>query len=333
VSNQGTTDRHRSGPAVPTGPAPVGGSPLPKPPTGRRNLRRRLEILAFVTPALVLYIGFVLVPMGMAAFYSVFDWSGLGPLSDFVGIDNYTRAAHDPTFRGAVEHNVIIIVLSILLQLPAAIGLALLLNRKMRGRAVLRTVFFAPYVVSEVITAVTWLLILQPDGFVDAVFRALGLGSLVQLWLADQHIVLYTMFVVITWKYIGFGIILFLAGLQGIPKELLEAAAIDGATPWKATRYITIPLLGPTIRIWIFLSIIGSLQLFDLVWIMTLGGPANASNVMAVYLIDHGFKRSQFGYGSAVAMILFFISFVVALVYQRFVLRRDTEGAMTRMAG
>ena len=91
--------------------------------------------------------------------------------------------------------------------------------------------------------------------------------------------------------------------------------------------------MGPTIRIWIFLSIIGSLQLFDLVWIMTLGGPANASNTMAVYLIDHGFRRSQFGYGSAVVMILFFISFVVALVYQRFVLRRDTEGAMTRMAG
>jgi raffinose/stachyose/melibiose transport system permease protein len=333
MSTQGTTDRHRSGPAVPIGPAPGAGRTLARPVPARRNLRRRLEILMFVSPALVLYIGFVLVPMGMAAFYSVFDWSGLGPLNDFVGIDNYTRAAHDPTFRGAVEHNVIIIVLSLLLQLPAALGLALLLNRKMRGRALLRTVFFAPYVVSEVITAVTWLLILQPDGFADAVLRALGLGNLVHLWLADQQLVLYTMFVVITWKYIGFGIILFLAGLQGIPKELLEAAAIDGATPWKATRYITIPLLGPTIRIWIFLSIIGSLQLFDLVWIMTLGGPANASNVMAVYLIDHGFKRSQFGYGSAVAMILFFISFFVALVYQRYVLRRDTEGAMTRMAG
>jgi raffinose/stachyose/melibiose transport system permease protein len=333
MSSQGTTDRHGSGSAVPFDSEPADGRNVARLPTRRRNLRRRLEILMFVSPALVLYIGFVLVPMGMAAFYSVFDWSGLGPLNDFVGIDNYTRAAHDPTFRGAVEHNVLIVVLSILLQLPAALGLALLLNRKMRGRALLRTVFFAPYVVSEVITAVTWLLILQPDGFLDAVFRRLGLGGLVHLWLADQHIVLYTMFLVITWKYIGFGIILFLAGLQGIPKELHEAAAIDGATPWKSTRYITLPLLGPTIRIWIFLSIIGSLQLFDLVWIMTLGGPANASNTMAVYLIDHGFRRSQFGYGSAVAMILFFISFVVALVYQRFVLRRDTEGAMTRMAG
>jgi raffinose/stachyose/melibiose transport system permease protein len=300
---------------------------------GWRRWRGRIEIALFVAPALALYVCFVLVPMGMAAFYSVFDWSGLGPLDDFVGLGNYSRALQDPTFRGAVEHNVTIVVLSLLLQLPAALGLALLLNRKMRGRAVLRTVFFAPYVLSEVITAVTWVLILQPDGFADAVLRKAGLGGLVHLWLADRHIVLYTMFLVITWKYIGFAIILFLAGLQGIPKELHEAAAIDGATPWKVTRYITLPLLGPTIRIWVFLSIIGSLQLFDLVWIMTLGGPANSSTTMATYIIDHGFRRSQFGYGSAVAMILFFISFAVALVYQRYVLRRDTEGAMTRMAG
>jgi raffinose/stachyose/melibiose transport system permease protein len=292
-----------------------------------------VEIALFVAPALLLYLCFVVVPMGMAAFYSFFNWNGLGPLNRFVGLGNYSTALHDPVFRGAVEHNVTIVVLSILLQLPTALGLALLLNRKMRGRALLRTVFFAPYVLSEVITAVTWLLILQPDGFMDAILKAVGLGDFVQLWLADQHYVLYTLFVVISWKYIGFGIILFLAGLQAIPKELTEAAAIDGATPWKAIRYITIPLMGPTIRIWIFLSIIGSLQLFDLVWIMTLGGPANASSTMATYVIDHGFKRSQFGYGSAVAMILFLICFVVALVYQRFVLRRDTEGAMTRIAG
>ncbi len=292
-----------------------------------------MEIALFVAPALVLYLAFVLVPMCMAAFYSAFDWNGLGPLDQFVGLDNYTKALSDPIFLGAIQHNVVIVVLSLLFQLPLALGLALLLNRRMHGRAFLRTVFFAPYVLSEVITAVTWLLILQPDGLADAVLRAIGLGNLVQLWLADQKLVLYTLFVVITWKYVGFAIILFLAGLQGIPKELLEAAALDGARPSQAIRYVTLPLLGPTIRIWIFLSIIGSLQLFDLVWIMTLGGPANASNTMAVYVIEHGFRRSQFGYGSAVAMVLFVISFFVALVYQRFVLRRDTEGAMTRIAG
>ena len=109
-----------------------------------------------------------------------------------------------------------------------------------------------------------------------------------QLWLANLHVVLYTLFVVLTWQYIGFGIILLLAGLQGIPAELKEAAAIDGATPWQMTRRVMLPLLGPTIRIWVFLTVIGSLQLFDVVWIMTQGGPASASNTMATYMYRNG---------------------------------------------
>ena len=184
---------------------------------------------------------------------------------------------------------------------------------------------------SEAITAIIWLLMLQPDGLVDHVFRGAGMGGLVHLWLADIHIVLYTMFVVITWKYIGFGIILFLAGLQGIPGEVLEAASIDGASEFQSIRHVTIPLLGPTIRIWGFLSIIGSFQLFDLIWLTTLGGPAGASSTMATYLIDHGFRRYQFGYGSAASVILFMISLVIAVLYQGLLLRRDTEGAVTRM--
>jgi raffinose/stachyose/melibiose transport system permease protein len=327
VSPQGVLD----GPAS-TSSTRVAGRSSQRPARRRgAALRRRLEITLFVGPALLVYVLFVLVPMGMAAFYSVFNWDGLGALDRYVGLGNYRRAFADPVFRGAITHNVTIVVLSILVQLPIGLGLALLLNRKMRGRALLRTVFFAPYVLSEVITAVMWLLILQPDGAADATLRKVGLGHLVHLWLADQHIVLYTLFVVITWKYVGFAIILFLAGLQGVPKELLEAAAVDGATSWKQVRHITLPLLGPTIRIWIFLSIIGSLQLFDLVWIMTLGGPANASNTMSTYIIQFGFQRQQFGFGSAVAVILFLISFAFALIYQRYVLRRDTEGALTRI--
>jgi raffinose/stachyose/melibiose transport system permease protein len=183
-------------------------------------------------------------------------------------------------------------------------------------------------VLAEATTAVIWLLILQPGGFADQALSFLGLHGLIRLWLADTQVVLLTLFVVITWKYIGFGIILLLAGLQGIPGELREAAALDGASAWQATRRIVLPLLGPTIRIWIFLSVIGSLQIFDVVWIMTLGGPANASTTMATYLIDHGFKRYEFGYGSAVAVVLFIICFAFALLYQRFALRRDTEGAL-----
>ena len=236
-------------------------------------------------------------------------------------------------FQKAIGHNLIIVALSLLVQLPLSIGLALLLNRRLHGRALLRLVVFAPYVLSEAITAVIWLLLLQPDGFVDEFLRTIGLGGLVQEWLADGGIVLYTLFAVITWKYIGFGIILLLAGLQSIPEELREAARLDGASAWETTRHIVLPLLGPTIRIWIFLSVIGSLQLFDLVWIMTLGGPANASSTMATYLIDRGFRRYEFGFGSAVAVILFVICFAFALAYQRFALRRDTAGAVTRIAG
>jgi raffinose/stachyose/melibiose transport system permease protein len=125
--------------------------------------------------------------------------------------------------------------------------------------------------------------------------------------------------------------VLYLAGLQQIPRELEEAAAIDGANPWQIFRYVTVPLLGPTIRISVFLSIIGAIQLFDLVWVMTGGGPVDSTNTMAIYMIDHGFKRFQFGYASAVAVIMLVISLVFALLYQRFVLRRDIEGALTTM--
>jgi len=300
--------------------------------SGTRRARQQLkwlEIALFSGPALVVYVAFVLLPIGFALYYSLYKWNGLQALDNFVGFGNYRRAFTDPVFLRAARHNLFFVVTSIAVQLPIALGIAVLLNRRIRGRAVLRTLIFVPYVVSEVITGVLWLLILQPESLLDRLMESAGLGSWVQLWLANEDVVLWTLLMILTWKYIGFAIILFLAGLQNIPDELHEAAAIDGASWWQIQRSITVPLLGPTIRIWIFLSMIGSLQLFDVVWIVTGGGPANASATMATYMINVGFYRSQFGYGSAVAVILFTVSFVAAFVYQRFVLRRDTEGALT----
>jgi raffinose/stachyose/melibiose transport system permease protein len=308
-------------------------TPAMQPARRSPRLRRRLELAVLLSPALLLFTGFVLLPIGIAAYYGLYKWTGFGPLSGFVGLRNYKLALTDPAFQQAILHNVIIAVLSIVIQLPISIAIALLLNRRIRGRSALRLLVFAPYVLSQAITGVMWLLMLQPGGFVDQLMKAVGLGGLVQLWLADLHIVLYTMFVVLTWQFIGFGIILLVAGLQGIPAELGEAAALDGASGWQTTRRITLPLLGPTIRILIFLSIIGSLQVFDVVWIMTAGGPAGASSTMATYLVQRGFSSSEFGYGSAVAVIMFVVCFVFALVYQRFVLRRDTRGALTRAVG
>jgi raffinose/stachyose/melibiose transport system permease protein len=295
----------------------------------RRNMRALGAAGLFMLPALALYAVFVLFPIVQAARYSLYDWNGLEPLTDFIGLANFSRALSDPVFLGAVSHNAFIVMLSLSVQIPFALGIALMLNRRFRGRTVLRLIFFAPYVIAEVITAIVWSLILQPNGLADNLLTRVGLGDVYQPWLADPDTVLAALFFIITWKYFGFYMILLLAGLQGIPREVEEAASIDGASRRQSLRYVTLPLLGPTIRVSIFLSIIGSLQLFDLIWVTTRGGPVNASNTMAVYMFDRGFVRFQFGYGSAVAVILFLICFALALAYQRWVLRRDTEGATT----
>ncbi len=282
-------------------------------------------VLGFLAPALVLYSVFVLYPVVQSTRYSLYDWNGLEALDDFVGLDNFRRAFSDDLFIDALRHNAIIIVLSVLVQLPVALALASLLNARIRGRAVLRTLFFAPYVLSEVVTGVVWRQILRPNGLLDEVMDTIGLGGLTQGWLSDPQVVLYSLFFIISWKYFGFHMVLMLAGLQQIPKELNEAASIDGATAWQRFRYVTLPLLGPTIRISVFLSIIGALQLFDLVWVTTKGGPIGASSTMATYLYDQ-FRRSLFGYASAVSIVIFTLSLVVALFYQRFALRRDLKG-------
>jgi raffinose/stachyose/melibiose transport system permease protein len=300
----------------------------PRPPTAR-NLQAWAAAGLFLLPALVLYALFVLFPIVQAARFSLFDWNGLEALDQFIGPANFERAAGDPVFLGAVGNNALIVILSLLVQIPFALSLALMLNRDFRGRAILRLIFFAPYVIAEVITAIVWSLLLQPNGLAEHGLAAIGLGDAYHPWLADTDTVLIALFFIITWKYFGFHMILLLAGLQGIPREVQEAAAIDGASRWQAIRYVTLPLLGPTLRVSIFLSIIGSLQLFDLVWVTTRGGPVNASSTMAVYMFDRGFVRFQFGYGSAVAVLLFLVCFALALGYQRWVMRRDTEGALT----
>jgi raffinose/stachyose/melibiose transport system permease protein len=299
----------------------------------RPRVGRLGAVALFLLPALLLYGVFVLIPIVQAAHYSLYDWNGLKPLTDFIGLQNYAKALTDPTFQKAASHNAIIVVLSLVLQIPFALGVALMLDRRFPGRAIFRLIFFAPYVIAEVIAGVVWRLILQPNGLAEGTLSAVGLGSLYQPWLADPDTVLWALFVIISWKYFGFHMIILLAGLQGIPRELEEAAAIDGASRRQTLRYVTLPLLGPTIRVSVFLSIIGAIQLFDLVWVTTGGGPVDASNTMATYLVDWGFERFKLGYGSAVSVILFVIALVVALAYQRFVLRRDLDGALTGGAG
>jgi raffinose/stachyose/melibiose transport system permease protein len=304
-----------------------------RPRAGRRLSAKWVTIILFLVPGLALYLLFVLFPVVQAARYSLFNWNGLKPLTDFVGLDNYATALGSNVFQHAVSNNVLIIVLSLALQIPFSLFLAVLLNRRFHGRAIFRLIFFLPYVLSEAITGIVFSLFLRPDSMLDTTMKGLGLGAYTQDWLGDTSLVMFTLFVIISWKYFGFHMIILLAGLQGIPKEIEEAALIDGAGRWQAFRHVTLPLLGPTLRVSVFLSMIGALQLFDMVWVMTKGGPIGSSNTMAVLMFKNGFISSDMGYGSALAVLLFLFALVLAVAYQRFVLRRDVEGAVTAFNG
>jgi len=287
-----------------------------------------LEVLFFVGPALTLFVVFVVWPIVRALQFSLYRWKGFGPLVDFVGLQNYVSVLTNDVFIGAFTHNMVIVVLSILVQLPVGLGIALLLNRRMLGQGVLRTIIFVPYVLSEVIAGVVWFQLLQPEyGVVDTLLGAVGISGPEQGWLGTPDVALYTVFVVLTWKYLGLAVLLCRAGLHGVPDELMEAAQIDGASWWQTQRRITVPLLGPTLRTWGFLSMIGAIQLFDMVWILTGGGPANATTTMATFLITEGTKRYNYGIATAASVILFAVALVMALIYQFFVLRRDVTEA------
>jgi len=313
--------------------------PVPQQQEFRKSRKkvRWYEVLGFTGPALFVYIAFVFVPIIFAIVMSFYNGSRINPLNNFVGFDNYIdiftggRRFGRPFFWDALRNNLLIAVLSLLLQGPLAIAISLLLNRKIKFRGAVRLLIFVPYVLSEVITGVMFQMLLNPNGAVSVWLTRFGLGRIANTqWLADTansglgSVTFWVIMFVLTWKYIGLAIILFLAGLQGIPDELTEAAQIDGASWWQIQRKITLPLLGPTIRIWAFLSLIGSFQLFDMVWILTRQNPTIVGmDTMATYMIQMGMSADRVGYGSAIAVVLFILTLIVGLSYQRFILNRD----------
>lgn len=314
--------------SVPPSAGPAGGRRAPR---GRASWRERFEITLLSGPAIVVFVTFVIVPVFAAVYYGFYRWKGYGPPTDFIGLHNYRVILTDPEFHRAVLHNVEIVGLSLLIQGPLAILLALLLNRDMKGRSIIRVLVFVPWVVSEVIAGTGLSLMLPVNGAINGLLTSLRVFGEVRIEWLGPHMALWTLMAILTWKYLGFAVILLMAGLQNIPEELYEAAAIDGASYWQMQRRITLPLLGPTIRIWAFLSIIGALQLFDLPWIVW--GEFNVDrdgvSTMATYMAHYGPRTNLYGYGNAVAVVLFVISLIVALLYQRLVLRRDIAGATT----
>lgn len=301
------------------------GRKLPLASGFRNRSGDKLVIFLFLLPAFVLFTVFLAYPIIKSAYYSFFDWSGFGPAVDFVRLDNFKRILTDQVFIKAVVNCFILIVLALLVQLPFSLTLAMMVGRGLRGRAVFRTIFFMPYVLSEVITAAIWLILLNPmpeRGFINAVLTLIP-GVEPVLWLADPSLVMISIFVVLTWKYFGLHLLLYMAGLQSIPKDIEEAAVIDGANKRQLFFSIILPLLSSTIRTSVYLSVLGSLQQFALIWIMTRGGPVNSSEVMSTYMYRYSFVRFDLGYGSAVAIILLLISLAFSVIYLRAFSQKD----------
>lgn len=288
-----------------------------------------LTIALFIIPGAIVYTLFLIIPIIQAAYYSLYDWNGLGPLTDYYALGNYERAFAHEVFQSSVIHSLLITSLSLCIQLPLAMSLALMVGRKLPGRSIFRSIFFMPYVFSEIITAIIWTFVYNPGGgMLNTVLSTIFPNYVPQGWLANRDIALLAVFFVITWKYFGLHMILYMAGLQSINGEIEEASRIDGANELQVLRYVTLPLLAPTIRLTIYLSVLGSLNQFVLIWILTSGGPANATQVMATYMYRFGIKSFNLGFGSAVAVTIFAISLVFSIGYQRTVMRRDYAGSV-----
>ncbi len=274
----------------------------------------QLTAIWFLLPAVLIFGIFVVWPIVQSARYSFYDWNGIQPRSNYIGLDNYRQLSEDPIFWRALRHNIVVVLWSVGTQIPLGIGLALLLTRGLKGSSVFRTLYFAPMVLSEVIVGMVWRWIYHPKfGMANALMDRLGLPT--QAWLGDESLTLFCILIATTWRYIGFYIVIFIAAIQGIPDELYEAASIDGANGWQKHQSITLPLLVPTIRISSVLMIVGALKSFDLVWVLTEGGPSHASELIATYMFKEAFRSTHWGYGSALAFVLFLIAFVVALVF------------------
>lgn len=279
-------------------------------------------VLILLPPALILFSLFVILPLIDAAFYSGFSWNGYGSPSDFVGTQNYERLLGHSVFHTALWNTAKLILVSLLLQMPLALGLALLVYRKTPTNTLFRLVFFLPYILAEVAAGLIWSFVFDGDyGITAMMFQALGEESVYVL--ADRQWAFPAIMTVIVWKYFGFHMMIYIAALQGVPQDLVEAAKLEGAKPRQVALFVQIPMIKHAIVVSGFFAIIGSLQIFDIIIPMTNGGPSNTTHTIVTYLYTFGLSRLNIGFGSAAAVVLFVLAIAIAFFYQRSTAKED----------
>lgn len=275
-----------------------------------------VPLLLFLPPSVILFTVFVVLPMIDAATFSFFDWTGYGPITDFVGFENYADVLTHRNWGTAVRNTLLVVAVSLTIQLPLAMWCALALSERGTSINIIRTIFFLPFMLAEVAAGLIWKFAYDGDyGLLPIIGGWLGVET--PYVLADKFWVLPAIMVVITWKYFGFHMMIYIAGLQSIPSEVIEAARLDGVKKWQIIRHIKLPMVRSAIVISVFFAITGALQLFDIILPLSGGGPSHSSHTIVSFLYQFGILRMKLGFGGAVSVILFIACVAVALVYRR----------------
>nr|MDT0661942.1 sugar ABC transporter permease [Micromonospora sp. DSM 115978] len=277
----------------------------------------------FLLPAMALFGFVVLIPSARGVYYAFTDWDGLSPDLSFIGFGNFTQMIDDPDARQAIWHTLVIAVAITIIQNGFGLLLALGVHSTIKSRNVLRVFLFAPAVVTPIVTAYLWRNLLGPDGAVNSLLGAVGLDSWRQDWLGDPQLALWSIVGVIVWQFGGYSMVIFLAGLQSVPKEIYEAAAMDGTGPVRRFWSVTRPLLAPAFTINLMLSIIGGIKLFDQVYALTGGGPGHATDTISTLIYKDAFTLGEFGYSIALAVVLTIIVAVVSTGQYLFLARNE----------
>lgn len=277
-------------------------------------MRQNLIGWCFILPSLLAFLLFMFLPILLGAWYSLTNYTGLSKEYDFIGMANYFKLFQDRYFKVSIKNNCVYALWYSALTMVLSLGLATLLNRLVRFRKFFRIAFFLPYITSMVSVAVIWKMIYNPKGGpLNTLLMQLGVGNPPQ-WLASTTWALYAVILVSVWKSCGYYMLIFLAGLQNVPDSLYEAASLDGAGKGQQYLKITLPLISPTVFLNMILITISSFQVFDLISVMTEGGPGMSTNVLAYRIYYEGFKQMHMGYASAIAYFLFAVVLLITMI-------------------
>ncbi len=283
-------------------------------------LRRRPWIIpaSFLILPLLVYFSFVIVPTLNSLYYSFTDWVGYGADFDFVGFANFERIFTDRLFSNAIKNTAIWLALAMTAPTLLGLALALGLQGKRRINTVYKSLFYLPICLSPIIIGIIWVWLYSPKlGIVNIFLRAIGLEHIATAWLANPNTALFAVFVAWAWQQTGLNMVIFLAGLTSVPAPLVEAAKVDGANAWQTLRKVIIPMLRPATVVVLALTAINALKSFEIIWVMTMGGPFNKSDTLAVFMYSESFRKFKMGYGSSAAVILFAMTLVIIVLYFR----------------